>query len=342
MQYELLELRIPDETSISAKLISNDNTVLLSSRNYKLNGQPRQYQYVDGKFKRIGHFTLSSVNNKGDIVGNKFSTTTAKSIAVIYQNHHLHALLKPSFHTSVANSINDDAITVGYVDFLNRYSGLFDKRNGFIAGPKELRILDNEHGFDIEILASINNLAWTCGTLQRKPDIMNTNPQIHGVVRKGEQLIYIPIPEDFAHVNPIKINDRGDVLCRAISIDNDFINAAASGVYLQNRNVIFKQKTFIYNCVENSCSNLIDGLGRDINNSGDVVGVIGINAMSQSTIRPMKAFLWKDSEMYTVESLVQQRLGQSITEANGINDKGSIVGAGKESGRQFAYIARMY
>ncbi len=69
-----------------------------------------------------------------------------------------------------------------------------------------------------------------------------------------------------------------------------------------------------------------------INNSGQVVGI------SKPSQRSGLAFCWQNGHMVDLNTLISASSGWVLEKAEGINNKGQIVGSGKHNGKDRAFL----
>lgn len=74
---------------------------------------------------------------------------------------------------------------------------------------------------------------------------------------------------------------------------------------------------------------------NDINNSGQIVGYSGIDALG---VDSGAAFIWENGVMSDLNSLVVNGSGWKLTTAEAINEKGQIVGYGQFNGESHAFV----
>jgi len=70
--------------------------------------------------------------------------------------------------------------------------------------------------------------------------------------------------------------------------------------------------------------------GSGLNDFGDIVG--------ESNSRSYRAFLWRDSVMYDLNSCIDTNSGWVLVNANSINNAGQIVGHGMVGGSHHAFL----
>jgi len=74
---------------------------------------------------------------------------------------------------------------------------------------------------------------------------------------------------------------------------------------------------------------------RDINNSGHIAG-----ESSDAQFGERRAFLYANGVLHDLNDLIPRRSGWFLVEANGINDRGEIVGTGIYHERRRAFLLK--
>jgi probable HAF family extracellular repeat protein len=80
-----------------------------------------------------------------------------------------------------------------------------------------------------------------------------------------------------------------------------------------------------------------DSYAADLNNKGDVVGLI----LREAPVRAeagQRAFLYRNGRMVNLNDMIPKSSGWLLLNATGINDRGQIVGWGLLRGKQHAYL----
>ena len=134
------------------------------------------------------------------------------------------------------------------------------------------------------------------------------------------------------NVVPIAINDNGTALGYRTT-DSAKRTATATACFLWRKG----SQTLIGNFTPQAINNWEEVVGYVAPETGPRRQAFGNPNLSPS--HP-SAVLWKSGRLYRLDALVLKSSGWQITSANGINDRGEIVGAGIHNGKVCAVLLR--
>ena len=252
-----------------------------------------------------------SINDKGQVVG------LCKGRAVVWQFGQMTELIAlpppnadfdPAFESG-ATSINDAGQIVGYCIFRAHYGPesrvqRVDFTYGFLWQHGRMTSMGLQND---ALTAAINNLGK-----------INFFISVHG-------------PND-SHLGVVTgINDR-----------NQIIGTLYLGrVTKNNRNI--KHAFLSFNGKARDLGTLggLPSVPHAVNNSGDVVG--DSDTASHRPYQPNSdnsshAFLWRTGKMWDLNRFLPVRSGWVLLSANGINDRGQVVGDGMYKNRHHAFL----
>lgn len=274
------------------------------------NGVGHELSYISGNH----HSEAYRINNSGQIVGLAW-TTDGFSHATYWSGNSVTDLGTLGGTTSFANDINEAGVVVGSA-YATHGSHAFTWTAG--GGFVDYGSFDSNSNQMFAGFNGINNTGLLVGTGYR---------------------LFSPYHATMAHVGDTGITD--------ISEPGQFSTSMAMGVNDAGTIVGYSNhgsgsaKAVIFNgdgTVQDLGSlGLSDSQALDINESGEIVGnVFGLNQDESEYI--FHGFYYNNGVMTDLDDLIGAGSGWSIQEAQGINNRGQIVGAGMYNGQYRAFV----
>lgn len=345
MRYSLTDLGIPPGCESSRATAINDRGQIIGALTRTVNdiGQLTAFFWEEGRMCTVEHTSLHALNNQGQAVGYKYgSASILLPAAVLYENGRSVNFLAHTW-SSYADGINDKKQIVVWSQGLDQDGRPSEfKRRAFVWENGKRHHLGVPPGFRLKNAAAINNQSQIIGTVMRA----GSNDE-QAILWDGEEMTLLGYPPDFNQSQAKAINDRGQVLARAMSWRADVIegimqktNAGLTPAEVADsfstEEPLMRQTAFVW---DGGQMQIVDGLANAINNQGQVVGWTGCNlgGMEAGSSRPF-AFVWQNGELADLNELVDAAPGWRLTEANGINNRGQIVGVGRMNRDRRAFL----
>lgn len=298
-----------------------------------------------------------AINNHGQIVGTAFRPNLDKRRAFLVDNGVTQNLGTPPNEYSEATGINDRGQVIGksYAEQVNSkgqsqitlsYTYLWSRSAGF------RRLSPNsDYG---EGVSGINNAgqivgaSWTLGIAEEKakraalpPDKQpykgDTIPSGAFLWQNG-RTVSLSVPQAWSS-GAVAINQRGDILdavatypqtTELLTSSQAELDAIQSAIRHSHHTVLWK-----------------DGTGTDLgemgtepevtttgfNNADDIVGYVRL-----ADHTGFRAFLWRAGQRYMLTDLIPPTDGWELDEAQGINNRGQIIGVGMHHGQRHAFL----
>jgi probable HAF family extracellular repeat protein len=247
--------------------------------------------------------------------------------------------LPPGCAESSANGINDSGQIVGIANHANSVYG-----QSFLYSKGRLTDLGNlgKYGGHAPIGS-------TAAGINRSGQIVGTSFASGGFDMISHAYFYaqgrmhlIGEPPDFEYSIGTAINNQGQVTGFAAKEGPSYDYGGLRRAFLWQNGVIKNLGTL---------PGFRDSIGTALNSRGDVVGSaeslplldewfhshLPFNSTSPLN-PPSHAFLSRDGQMYDLNDLVPAGSGWVLEIADGINDKGQIVGTGKHNGKTRAFV----
>ena len=214
---------------------------------------------------------------------------------------------------SLLRAINDRGAIVGNIDVSDGPPAFPHYARGFVYTDGEFRLLETLPGGFYSDALDINNR----GQIAGQSSLPTTNGSIvgHAVIWDSRGIRDLGTLPGATTSLCTGINDRGQAT--GYSDSHGFIYDGAQLKSLGNLRGHF------YNTP------------RDINDSGQIVG-----ESADSHFENRRAFLYANGVLYDLNDLIPRRSGWFLIEANGINDRGEIVGTGVYRNRRKAFLLK--
>ena len=337
--YQITDLgTLPGDTVSSASGINNQGEVVGTS--YSPKGQATTFHsflYRHGTMIALAS-SLSlrepAINESGQVTG-QMAIRQNVSHAFLFSAGKLQDLgTLPGFTESSGTALNKQGEVIG-IAIRDNAPRSRQTRHPFLYRAGQMKDLGSPAGNGRNFAAGINNAGQIAGyTLGR--------PRCQAYIldsRTGRKTI-LPLASGFRFASAHSINDRGQVIGDA---DNsDTVHAALwSGGAMTDLGRLPGAKYM-------NCSGL--------NNQGEVVGgatsepgmlgkFLSASLRSTNPLRVLvktdwdeRAFLYKAGRMIDLNDLIPVDADWTLEEANGINDRGQIVGLGLHHGQERAFL----
>lgn len=258
----------------------------------------------------------NDINNSGQVTGVACKTGFSNCDVFLYGNGSVSTIGNSYYYTQ--SSINNN----GSVVFRNNPMGGSSTNDindsgqttGSIGSHRYNQLAFLNDGSNLTILGTLSST--TFGTPMSWGNAINNLGQVTGHASRQTEGMF----SAFVYSNG-SMTDIGILLGGGFSSGND-INDSGQVTGVGGGGA------FLYS--NGSMKNIGSGTGVSINNNGWVVGNDGNNG----------PFIYTSGRL-NLNSLIDANSGWVLTEANGINDIGSIVGTGFINGQQHAYIATL-
>jgi probable HAF family extracellular repeat protein len=215
-----------------------------------------------------------------------------------------------------AAGINNSGEVVGVEADQSGTERAFLYSRGKLAVPQPLR------GFTQCEALAINDMGHIVGFCQRG----DRGPQ-RAFLLKGNQLTLLPLLSGTANVAEA-INNRDQIVGQAdVKVGGNVVQHAA----LWDGGKMLDLGTEIPDAVSNA---------RGINSLGDVVGGASRPSSTASSGTEHITFLIHSRKFFRLGGLLPKNSGWELVEANGINDRGEIVGQGRFRGGQYGFLMK--
>jgi probable HAF family extracellular repeat protein len=264
------------------------------------------YRWTNGSFRVLGPGAANAINSHGDVVG----VSAVTNHATLWKHGHTFDLgTLGEGHSSVALGINQNRIVVGY-DQENPSGNTHPFQWEASTGMVQLQDFGGLHAQATGINSLNTIVGWSDDPL---PSTIR-----HAVTWQNGALTQFFVPQTAPTTT--KINDSDEVLVQNVT------PTITQGIETQ----IDKWGFSI-----NILYPMLNVVATDINNPGTVVGY---DFDSQGSTRPFVCLASR--QVFDLNALIppaaQQRWVLQV--AQGINDRGQIVGYGKFDGVQSAFI----
>ncbi len=326
---------LPNDTFSSASGVNNRGEVVgVSAFMYGRVYRPRAFLYAGGVMTDLGPNAAISggpaLNDRGQVSGGT-GRPGLNGHAYLYDHGRKRDLgTLPGFRGGIGAAINSRGQVVGEAQ-----GGQGGNRAFLYAG----RMI---------------NLGVLPGYQQSAATAVNTNGQIVGVCAdayfptqafisdgRAQKMTALPLPPGLTDSQAFGLNDRGEV-----------IGAASASAHVQH--VLLWQEKRVRDL--GTPPGTDSATGTAINNRGEAVitAWTSPNAFSQligdhpirlrlllslgSLQRKQQAYVWREGRMANLNALISARSGWALQEAQGINDRGQIVGEGLHHGQERAFL----
>ena len=341
MQYKTidigLEMRLKD--SVGA-LLAEDGSVVVSSRDSTIEKRLAQYLWSDGKSWPLGHFIPKGINADRTIVGNRIRLKQMRYKAVVANKHGTQNLFAENF-LCMASGVNSKEEVTGFMDVRDLTTGQLVRRQGFISRNGVRETLPVESPAHYAMPEAINDQGWVIGTTgQLEADLPQYALRRTVLWKQGERRT-LPIPNGFDLVEPIALNNQGQVLCAAIlalELYAEVFRAFEAGEK-PRRDIPYQRKTFIYNGVTSESGALLDLQGRDINDQGDILGVVSVPAEEREARGWIRSVLYKDTTLLDLRDLLPDLKASPSVHFTALNNSGMLVGSFQQGDQRKAFLA---
>ncbi len=192
-----------------------------------------------------------------------------------------------------------------------------EQRSGplaFINNNGELTSLGTFGGLT-SYARAINEAGQVTGNASNTSGYMHAFLWTNGIKRDLGNLVNIPNVDSYGY----GINDAGQV----VGGSQYFWGQLLFHAFIYSDGVMTDLGTF----------GGTESVANDINNAGQIVGWAAL-----ATTNAHRAFLYENGTMINMNALIPADSGWTLTEANGINEQGSIVGKGTINGVNHAFL----
>lgn len=278
----------------------------------------------------LGRISVNAINDKGQIVGSRFTAFPQSFSAILCGNSQVRNLFQSNTATSDARDINDAGQVVGYaqtqVTKSKAAAGI--KRGAFFWERGKRRYLETPQGYRTSQATGINSQGSVIGNVKRQ-DATDERNNEHAAVWQDGSVELLGEPEGFRSTQAEAVNDLGQILVRA-SIGAIFPESADD----------FEQKSYLWG---DGHWQAIEGLGiaHSLNNHGQVVGWVGMEPSTTTGANEhgdVHAALWEAGNVVDLNDLVPKASEWILERAIDINNPGQIIGNGLFRGASRAFL----
>jgi len=337
--YSVLALEPLPRCSVSRATAINDKGQVIGYSHNEETDEAIACLWEDGKVHDLGRIAVNSINNKGQIVGERFNAS-CHFCAILMENRRPRNLFQNNTPISGAKGINDAGQVVGYAQTpLTKSDWPPVMKRGAFCWERGKR-----HNLDIPV-----------GYLGGKAKCINDHGQVvgevwedypgdgHAALWDRGKAIVIEKPPGFNSSSALAINNNGSILMRASQSN---MSALLKGLQKDGEQpdvvsqIVLKQQSFL---LKNGQMYAISGLTNALNNSDQVVGWSGVDCDDDvlSGRRPSRepnAIVWQNGEAADLNTLIPNDSGWHLTRADGINNHGQVVGKGIHNGHTRAFL----
>jgi probable HAF family extracellular repeat protein len=302
--------------------ISNVGQVVFNAGIGSTNGSPlRGFLYSDGQLLEISplpgdtDISVADINNFGQVLANSANDNNFTGVTpLIYSDGTAQSIDL----NGIAYAINDSGQVVGGTSGGGIFPELaFPFGAAFLYSNGTTTIVNTNLGENY-VAYGLNNLSQVVGIFG--------SPGRAFLYDNGAITNLGTFPGD-DYSTAFDINDLGQVVGHS---SPNGIDDATAFLYSSTAGMISLGKLF-------PTDNYSSALG--INNNGQIVGLSGTNPnFFTTTGEGFRAFLYSDGIMQDLNSLIAPDSGVILTQAENINDRGEIVGAGSINGELHAVL----
>ncbi|HLK55622.1 MAG TPA: DUF3466 family protein [Chthonomonadaceae bacterium] len=271
------------------------------------------------------------VNRNGDVVGRSEGGNRSEFPGFVWtrQDGATDLPLLTGGRDGYAMAINDQGQSVGW-------SNSTSTRRAVMWQAGQIRLLNSKpdaaeqsEAYAINSKGHAVGMAWVLEPLKPDPSFIAGNRFVpnypHAFLWKEGVAIDLGVPVGFKSSIATAISDTGDVAGYAVRSTEDRFTQAL--LWHEGKWSLLETPPD-----QNSRANAI-------NSHGVVVGYVGdFREQAASFAWKTRAVLWDRGKVIDLNSLIPADSGWLLTEANGINDAGQIVGAGRYKGARRAFL----
>jgi probable HAF family extracellular repeat protein len=292
------------------------------------------------------------LNNRGEVVGYSL-TVSGQTRAYWYHGGTMTnlGLLSPSHGLSMALDINESSVIVGVSTDVQHvhpgpfvYSGGTMTLVGSLGGNYGLAQGINDAGQIVGISADSNNITHAFESAGGSMTDLGSFPgsfdysNAFGINNLGAitgysataQDVYEAFLYDGGSLQPL--GTLGGTRSRGFAInDSDQVVGASFVDDIHERAFLWHNGSLTDLGVT---AGAVTSQALDINNGGHVVGTLVLESSGALN----RGFIYRDGQMIDLNTLIEPSSGWVLRDAQGINDRGQIVGFGEINGQQHAYL----
>ncbi len=263
--YSVLALEPLPRCSVSCATAINDKGQVIGYSHNEKTDEAIACLWEDGKVHDLGRIAVNSINNKGQIVGERFNAS-CHFCAILMENRRPRNLFQNNTPISGAKGINDAGQVVGYAQTPLTKSDWppVMKRGAFCWERGKRHYLEVPPGCWADKATAINNAGEIVG------NVCDAKGK-YAVIWRDDSVTLLGEPDGFRTTEAIAVNDVGQILVRAARVEWAELTEADRDLGHD-----LGQQSFLW---QHGQWQAISGMGlaHSLNNHGQLVGWIGMD-----------------------------------------------------------------